>query len=212
MSTERGTGLDLQGCSPLRSLPARTRSGAAADDGAGAGRAASAAARPQPPTRQDELRTRSDASRRRTRRRRGAAAARPAQQREEQERARVQQLEIQARQDLDRASRLAYQAEQAQGLQAATGRISEANLSRVLLQLQDGRTMSFQIDHRTKVLIGSEERSVADVQQGAEARVAFDPRSDQRTAITIRVAPAGRDLGAIPRAPGTPETEPPSRR
>jgi hypothetical protein len=140
-----------------------------------------------------------------------------AQRREEQERARVQQLEIQARQDLDRASQLAYQAERAQGLEAASGRIMQATPSRVLLELQDGRTLSFNVDDRTKVLVGSEQRSVSEIQLGADARVAFEPKGEERTAITIRLAPLG---GASRSEPGvTPpnwgptfETEPPPRR
>jgi hypothetical protein len=124
-----------------------------------------------------------------------------AQRRQEQARARVQQLEIQARQDLDRARQLAYDAEQAQGLRAATGRVAEATPSRVLLHLSDGRTMAFQVDERTRVLVGSEPRSVADIQQGADARVAYEPKGDQQTAITIRIAPVGRDMGVSPASP-----------
>jgi methionine-rich copper-binding protein CopC len=127
-----------------------------------------------------------------------------AQQREEQERAKVQQLEIQARQDLERASQLALQAEQAQGLQAATGRIAQATPSRVLLQLADGRVMSFNVDDRTRVLVGSEQRSVSDIQQGADARVAYDPKGDERTAITIRLAPVERGMGVTPPSPASP--------
>jgi hypothetical protein len=134
-----------------------------------------------------------------------------AQQREERERANVQQLELKARRDLDRASELALQAEQAQGLRAATGRIAQATPSRVLLQLQDGRMVSFQVDHRTRVLVGAEQRSVSEIQQGADARVAYDPRGAEPTAITIRVAPLGREMG-VPRAtpPSPLESAPPT--
>lgn len=137
-----------------------------------------------------------------------------AQQREEQERVKVQQLELQARQDLDRASQLAYQAERAQGLEAATGRVMQATPSRVLLELQDGRTVSFNVDDRTKVLVGSEQRSVSEIQLGADARVAFDPKGAERTAITIRLAPLGGEPGVTPpnRASPTFETQPPPRR
>ncbi len=137
-----------------------------------------------------------------------------AQRREEQERASVQQLEIQARQDLERASQLAYQAERAQGLEAVVGRVMQATPSRVLLELQDGRTMSFRLDDQTKVLVGSEQRAVTQIQQGADARVAFDPKGEERRAITIRLAPVGRDLGVTPpdRASPTFETQPQPRR
>jgi len=136
-----------------------------------------------------------------------------AQRREEQERASVQQLEIKARQDLERASQLAYQAEQAQGLRTATGRVAQATPSRVLLQLQDGRTMSFQVDDRTRVLVGGEQRSVSDIQQGADARVAYEPKGAEPTAITIRLPSLGREMGVTPARPAPPgETEPPTQR
>jgi hypothetical protein len=136
-----------------------------------------------------------------------------AQRQQEQARAKVGQLEIQARQDLDRARQLAYEAEQAQGLRAATGRIAEATPSRVLLRLPDGRAMSFQVNERTRVLVGSEQRSVAEIQQGADARVAYEPKGSEPTAITIRIAPVGREMGVTPASPPGPgEAEaPPSR-
>jgi hypothetical protein len=135
-----------------------------------------------------------------------------AQQREEQERANVQQLEIRARQDLDRASQLAYQAEQAQGLRTATGRVAQATPSRVLLQMQDGRMMSFHVDQRTRVLVGADQRSVSDIQQGADARVAYEPKGAEPTAITIRLAPVGSEMGVTSPSPGPAETDlPPVR-
>jgi hypothetical protein len=113
-----------------------------------------------------------------------------AQRREEQARTNVQQYEIQARQELERASALAAEAEQAQGLRAATGRIQQATPSRVTLQTNEGKTMSFHVDDRTKVLVGAEQRSISQVQQGADARVSYDPKGDEPTAVTIRLAPA----------------------
>jgi hypothetical protein len=135
-----------------------------------------------------------------------------AQKQEEQARANVQQLEINARRDLDRASQLAYQAEQAQGLQTATGRVAQATPSRVLLQFQDGRIMSFNVDSRTRVLIGAEPRSVSDIQQGADARVAYDPKGAEPTAITIRVGPVASESGATPPSPAAPVESAPSPR
>ncbi len=139
-----------------------------------------------------------------------------AQQREERESANVQQLGIQARQDLERANQLAQQgqtaAEQAQGLDTAVGRVAEATPSRVLLRTRDGRTISFQLDQRTKVLVGAEQRSVSEIQQGADARVTYDPRGAEPTAITIRVTPVGSEMGHAPAPPAIPEPEPPPRR
>jgi hypothetical protein len=168
---------------------------------------------PQPPQPQDQLTAAQqglEAARQEVAKAREQLAL--AQQREEQERANVQQLEINARKDLDRASQLAYQAEQAQGLQTATGRVAQATPSRVLLQFQDGRIMSFNVDSRTRVLIGAEPRSVSDIQQGADARVAYDPKGAEPTAITIRVGPVASELGVTPPSPAAPVESAPSPR
>jgi hypothetical protein len=127
-----------------------------------------------------------------------------AERRQQEARAKVGQLELQARQDLERARQLAFEAEQAQGLQAAVGRVAEATPSRVLLRLPDGRSVSFQIDDRTRVIVGSEQRSVADIQQGAEARVAYDPTGAEPKAVTIRIGQVGREMGVTPAAPPPP--------
>jgi hypothetical protein len=117
-----------------------------------------------------------------------------AQQREQQARARVQQLQIKARQDAERASQLAQHAqaaaEQAQGLQTAEGRISEATPSRLVLETPGGRLVSFRVDSQTHVLVGSEQRSIAEIQQGADARVSYDPRGGEPTAVTVQVGGA----------------------
>jgi len=136
-----------------------------------------------------------------------------AQRQEEQERASVQQLEIKARQDLERASQLAYQAEQAQGLRTATGRVAQATPSRVLLQTQDGRTMAFHVDERTRVLVGAEQRAVSEIQQGADARVSYEPKGAEPTAITIRLPSAASEMGVTPANPASPgEPEGPKAR
>jgi hypothetical protein len=137
-----------------------------------------------------------------------------AQQREERERASAQQLAVQSRQDLERANELAAEgqaaAEQAQGLTATVGRVTEATPSYVVLRTQDGRTMGFRLDQGTKVLVGSEQRSVTAIQQGADARVSYDPRTPDPTALTIRVTPVGRDPRSAPASTeGTPPPVPP---
>ncbi len=58
--------------------------------------------------------------------------------------------------------------------------------------------MSFQVDPRTRVLVGTEQRSVADLQQGAEARVAYDPREAEPAAVAVHVAPAREPQAAPP--------------
>ncbi len=114
---------------------------------------------------------------------------------EEQERSKVLQLQQQAAQHLQQSRQGALQAqaaaEQAQGLQTVAGEVKEVTPSHVVLQMQGGRMISFNIDPRTKVLVGAQQRSVADIQQGADALVAYDPKAQQPTAVTIRVMPAG---------------------
>ncbi len=131
------------------------------------------------------------------------------QQRIAQEQANVERLDAAARQQRERAARAAEQAqlaaEQAQGLRSAAGRIAEATPSRVILEGQDGQTTVFQIDQRTTVLVGTERRSVAELQQGADARVAYDPKGNQPAAVTIHVTPA-RD-----RPPAPAQAVPPQR-
>jgi hypothetical protein len=118
-----------------------------------------------------------------------------AQTREEQERAKADQLQQRVSQRLQQANQRAAQAqaaaEQAQGIQNVAGYVLQATPSRVVLQAQSGQTYSFKVDPRTRVLVGTEQRSVDDIQQGADAQVAFDARADQPTALTIRVTPVG---------------------
>jgi hypothetical protein len=85
-------------------------------------------------------------------------------------------------------------------MQTATGKVSQATSSQLTLQTQAGRTMTFQIDPRTRVLLGTEQRSVAEIQQGADAQVAYDPKAGRLTALVIRVMPAGTQP-----APSAPE-------
>jgi hypothetical protein len=120
---------------------------------------------------------------------------RQAQTREEQERVKAEQLQQRVSQRLQQANQSAAQAqaaaEQAQGIQNVAGYVLQATPSRVVLQAQSGQTYSFKIDPRTKVLVGTEQRSVSDIQQGADAQIAYDARADQPTALTIRVTPVG---------------------
>lgn len=124
-----------------------------------------------------------------------------------EQQANVARLEQAARERRDAATEAAMQAqvaaEEAQGLRSAAGRITQASPNRVVLEDQSGRTVSFDIDPRTRVLVGTEQRSVADLQRGAEARVAYDPRQGQPAAAVIHVNPA-RARAPLPpqQAPG----------
>ena len=114
--------------------------------------------------------------------------------REDQERAKVIALQDQASRKLEEAQHRAAAeqaaAAQAQGLQTVAGEVREATASRVVVRTQDGRNMTFAVGSRTRVLIGAEQRSIRDIQQGADAQVSFDPRAERPTAVSIRVLSA----------------------
>ena len=128
-----------------------------------------------------------------------------AQTQEQQERAKAQQLQEQTNQHLQEGVRSAQRAQAglagsmaaAEGLQTVAGTVSHASSNQVVLQTPGGKAMAFAVDDRTRVLLGSEARSVADIQRGADAQVAYDPKSGgQMTALIIRVMPAGSARGA----------------
>jgi hypothetical protein len=144
-----------------------------------------------------------------------------AQAQEQQERAKAQQLQEQANRNFQEGM---LQAQRAQaglsggtdGMQTVAGTVAQASSSQVVLQTPNGRTMSFNVDSRTRVLVGSESRSVTDIQRGADAQVAYDPtKTGQKNALIIRVMPAGSATqGSAPgSAPGSsaPGGEPPHR-
>jgi hypothetical protein len=116
-----------------------------------------------------------------------------------QEQANVRRLEETARAARQQAEEAAVQAqlaqEQAQGLRTAAGRIAEASPSHLVVDVQGGGTMSFVVDQGTRVLVGTEQRSLSDLQQGAEVRVAYDARGGEPAAVAIHVAPA-REQGS----------------
>jgi hypothetical protein len=115
-------------------------------------------------------------------------------QRVSQEQANVRRLDEAARAARRQAEEEAVQAqlaqEQAEGLRTAAGRIAEASPSHLVVDVQGGGTMSFLVDQGTRVLVGTEQRSLSDLQQGAEVRVAYDARGAEPSAVAIHVAPA----------------------
>ena len=131
--------------------------------------------------------------------------AEQAQQQIAVEQTNLQAAEEAARQSHAQATEVAVQAqlqaEQAQGLQSASGRIAQATPSRVVLQTPDGRTAAFDIDARTRVLVGTQARSVADLQEGADARVAYDARGGVPAAVAIHLTPARTGTVPAPAAP-----------
>jgi hypothetical protein len=125
-----------------------------------------------------------------------------AQAQEEQERAKAQQLQQQTSQHLKEGVQQAQRAQSSmaggnEGLQTVAGSVTQASPTQVAIQTPGGRAMSFTVDGRTRVLIGNDTRSIADVQRGADAQVAFDPtKGGGMNALIIRVMPAG--AGAAP--------------
>jgi hypothetical protein len=132
-----------------------------------------------------------------------------AEQRIGQEQSNVARLDQAARAQREAATEAQIQAqlaaEEAQGLRSEAGRIAQASSTRVVLEVQGGRTMAFQIDPRTRVLVGTEQRSIADLQQGAEARVAYDPRESDPAAVAIHVNSAGRRMPLPPSQTAPPQ-------
>jgi len=126
------------------------------------------------------------------------------------EQANVQRLDQASRAAHARAANAAMDSQAAASrevaLRAVGGRISRVSPSRVVLQAPDGQLMSFGVSSQTRVVVGTEDRSVADLQQGAEARVAYDPRGTP-TALVIRVSPAHERPAQAPQ--GAPAQPPP---
>jgi len=121
-----------------------------------------------------------------------------AQKKEEEKRASAQRLQQQANQQMQQANQQAQAATAprqggfaAEGQRTISGHLLQANPSQIVLQAQDGRTMTVDIDDRTRVLIGDERRSAADLQRGADVRVAYQDAGGRPTAVTIEVPSAG---------------------
>jgi len=119
-----------------------------------------------------------------------------AQAQEQQELLKAQQLQERANLHVKEGMRSAQMGQAGaptaglEGLQTVTGTVAQVTSSQVVLQARNGRPMTFDVDSRTRVLLGTEQRSVSDIQRGADAQVAYDPRVGA-TALIIRVTPAG---------------------
>lgn len=132
------------------------------------------------------------------------------QKKEDEERAKANQLQRQAEQHARQANEQAQQAQaltqpqpgtvDAQGRRTVAGHLLQANPSQIVLQARNGQTMTLDVNDGTRVYVGDEQRSAADLQQGTDARVAYDESGGRPTAVTIQVPPAG--------TPDTPATAP----
>ncbi len=138
-----------------------------------------------------------------------------AQGREEQEQTKVRQLRERADANLAKAGQAAQQARMSaadatpRGIQTAAGSVEDASADRLVIQTPGGRALAFRIDDRTQVLVGSEARSAAEIQRGADAQVAYDAGAaagGEPTALTVRVTPLGYD-GLAPSGTGAREPD-----
>ncbi len=125
-----------------------------------------------------------------------------AQQRERQEQAKTEQLQLEAKQEAQRAAQQVQQGQQAaarglgqplaRGGQTMSGQVAQATADELVLRAQGGPPVTFKVDDRTSVRIDGRQASTAEIQEGAEARVAYDPSTAQPTAISIEVSSAAR--------------------
>lgn len=123
-----------------------------------------------------------------------------AQQKEQQELAKTQQLQLEANQETQRAAQQVQQGQQAaarglaqpfaRGGQTMSGQVAQATADELVLRTQGGPPVTFKVDDRTSVRIDGRQASTTEIQEGAEARVAYDSSSPQPTAISIEVRSA----------------------
>jgi hypothetical protein len=154
-----------------------------------------------------------------------------AQQRAVQEQAKAQQLQQEANVLTQRASQEAQQAqrvaaetltEQGQqvrrGEQSAAGEVTRATPNQLAIRSRSGDSMTFRITDRTQILLDGQPASAAEIQQGADARVAYEIGGPQPTAIHVQVMSGNpaRPPAAKPSPPsdagtgaGTPPAQPP---
>jgi hypothetical protein len=138
-----------------------------------------------------------------------------AQAQEQQDRAKAQQLQEQVNRHMQEGVSQAQQAQvgaqgMGEGMQTAAGTVTQTTPSRFMIQTSSGQAMTFNVDNKTRVYVGSESRSVTDIQRGADAQVAYEAKAaGQNNALIIRVMPAAG--GAGPGGQGQPQrTEPPA--
>ena len=146
-----------------------------------------------------------------------------AQRREGEERAKFQQLQQQASLHMSRAQATqqagpapaagapgvpAPAGQQAlAGPQTISGHVLQARPNQLVIQERNGQTLTLDVNDRTQIFVGSERRSAAELQQGADARVAYDNASGRPTALTVEVPRAG---AAAPAPAGAAQPVPPA--
>lgn len=147
-----------------------------------------------------------------------------AQRRESDEQAKLQQLQQQANQRAQQARAVAPAGAPAPGVagsalpqsaQIISGHVLQARPNQLVLQARNGQTLTLDVNDQTRVVIGGEQRSASELQQGADARVSYENTTGRPTAVMVEVpraagAPARATGAAIPPpAPGYPATPAP---
>jgi colicin import membrane protein len=88
----------------------------------------------------------------------------------EQQAEAAEQQQQQAAQQAQAAEQQAERARQ-QGIASVSDRVAQVSPEQLQLQEGSGRSMTFQVDPQTSVIVDGRQASVSDVQQGADARV-----------------------------------------
>lgn len=142
-----------------------------------------------------------------------------AQRKESEERAKLQQLQQQA--DLHARQAEAARAPAAaagqtvppggpvrSGRQTISGHVLQARPNQLVLQARTGQTLTLDVNDQTQIYVGGERRSADELQQGADARVAYEETGGRPTALTVEVARAAPPAAAGTQQPGTGAPEP----
>ncbi|GEJ58785.1 hypothetical protein [Anaeromyxobacter diazotrophicus] len=121
-----------------------------------------------------------------------------------QEQAKAEQLQLQANQESKQATQQAQQQQQraasalsqqtqdvSKGQQVAAGLVTQVRPDEVVVQPPSGQAMRIRINDSTQVKIHGRTSTADQIQEGQQARVAYEPSVNGPTAVTISVSKAG---------------------
>jgi len=121
-----------------------------------------------------------------------------------QEQAKAQQLQTQAGQETQQSAQQTQQQQQraaaalsqqtqetAKGQQTAAGIITRVRPDEVVVQPPSGQAMRFSLNDSTQVQIEGRTSTADEIQEGQQARVAYETSTNGPTAVMIRVQGAG---------------------
>lgn len=133
-----------------------------------------------------------------------------------QEQAKAQQLQLQGNQESQQATQQAQQqqrraasalAQQTQdvskGQQVAAGLVTQVRPDEVVVQPPSGQAMKIRINDSTQVKIHGRASSADQIQEGQQARVAYEPSVNGPTAVSINVSSAGATGASTTGSTGT---------